>query len=115
MAKKAKVKLASAKSAAAPFNDTVNPAASPMSGSVQTGQIGPDLIGANIGMGQQISGMEQAKMMDNMRKKVKADPSVGNNIYDKSIGGYGKANPGETGTAAIARIRKKKVKVKKAM
>jgi hypothetical protein len=45
--------------------------------SAKTGQIGPDLIGANIGLGQQISAAEQSQMIDKMREKAKQKKNSG--------------------------------------
>lgn len=52
------------------------------------------------------------QQIDLMEMEI-ANPAVDANIYDLEIGGYGKANPGETGVAAVKRIKKATVKKKK--
>jgi hypothetical protein len=79
-----------------------------------TGQIGPDLIGANIGKSQQIDAVEQAQMVDRMRKaalkkKLQGEVSLGPTTVQR----YTEKPTGAPGEQAVDSVTKKPVKVKK--
>lgn len=127
MAKKASIKkkqpslLATIESTKRDYVPGLSAKTGPIGGPIptaKTGQIGPDLIGANIGKSQQLDAVEQAQMVDNMRKrsreqlakkKLQGEVSLGPTTIQR----YTEKPTGAPGEQAVDAVTKKPVKVKK--
>jgi len=117
MAKKAKVKkklVPSANKVASQKVNTVN--TNTMGGFVKSKSINSDekIASANRVKASQVPKADNvSQQVAVMEVQAEQDKIDNNNIYDESIG-YGRAEKGETGTAAVARIKEsRKAKVKR--